>query len=210
MGSIGKIAFIAILGLGAITGVIVFYVFGDAAPVPGVIKSIYRQDLPGRDGSTSPTSQSTPDKINATSTNATSTNATSTNATSTNATSTNATSTNATSTNATSTNATSEASGVQASLTIPEGASVQGNPAYDPDPLTVTKGDVIEVSNRDTAPHTATSGTGAQDPKSGDEFDTSIIDPGASAQIDTASLNPGDHPFYCQVHPYMLGTLKVQ
>jgi plastocyanin len=200
MGSIGKIAFIAILGLGAITGVIVFYVFGDAAPVPGVIKSIYRQDLPGRDGSTSPTSQSTPDKINATSTNATSTNATSTNATS----------TNATSTNATSTNATSEASGVQASLTIPEGASVQGNPAYDPDPLTVTKGDVIEVSNRDTAPHTATSGTGAQDPKSGDEFDTSIIDPGASAQIDTASLNPGDHPFYCQVHPYMLGTLKVQ
>jgi cytochrome c oxidase subunit II len=192
MGSIGKIAFIAILGLGAITGVVVFYVFGDAAPVPGEIESIYRQDLPGSEGSTSPTSASTPDKA------------------STNATSTNATSTNATSTNATSTNATSGTSEVQASLTIPEGASVQGNPAYDPDPLTVTKGDVIGVSNKDTAPHTATSGTGAQDPKSGDEFDTSIIDPGASAQIDTASLNPGDHPFYCQVHPYMLGTLKVQ
>jgi plastocyanin len=195
MGSIGKIAFIAILGLGAMTGVVVFYVFSAAAPVPGVIESIYRQDLPGSEGSTSPTSQSTPDKATAASTNATSTNATST---------------NATSTNATSTNATSKASGVQASLTIPEGASVQGNPAYDPDPLTVTKGDVIGVSNEDTAPHTATSGTGAQDPKSGDEFDTSIIDPGASAQIDTASLNPGDHPFYCQVHPYMLGTLKVQ
>jgi plastocyanin len=190
MGSIGKIAFIAILGLGAITGVVVFYAFGDAAPVPGVIQSIYRQDLPGSEKSTSPTSQSTPDKATAASTNATST--------------------NATSTNATSTNATSKASGEQASLTIPEGASVQGNPAYDPDPLTVTKGDVIGVSNKDTAPHTATSGTGAQDPKSGDEFDTSIIDPGASAQIDTASLNPGDHPFYCQVHPYMLGTLKVQ
>ncbi len=180
MGSIGKIAFIAILGLGAMTGVVVFYVFSAAAPVPGVIESIYRQDLPGSEGSTSPTSQSTPDKATAAST------------------------------NATSTNATSKASGVQASLTIPEGASVQGNPAYDPDPLTVTKGDVIGVSNEDTAPHTATSGTGAQDPKSGDEFDTSIIDPGASAQIDTASLNPGDHPFYCQVHPYMLGTLKVQ
>ncbi|HET6730711.1 MAG TPA: hypothetical protein VFH04_03855 [Nitrososphaeraceae archaeon] len=180
MGSIGKIAFIAILGLGAITGVVVFYVFGDAAPVPGEIESIYRQDLPGSEGSTSPTSASTPDKANATST------------------------------NATSTNATSGTSEVQASLTIPEGASVQGNPAYVPIPLTVTKGDVIGVSNKDTAPHTATSGTGAQDPKSGDEFDTSIIDPGASAQIDTASLNPGDHPFYCQVHPYMLGTLKVQ
>jgi plastocyanin len=207
MGSIGKIAFIAILGLGAITGVVVYYVFGDVAPVPGVIESIYRQNLPSSEGSTSPASQSTPDKASSTST---STNATSTNATSTNATSTNATSTNATSMNATSTNATSGAAGVQASLTILEGASVQGNPAYDPDPLTVTKGDVIGVSNKDTAPHTATSGTGAQDPKSGDEFDTSIIDPGASAQIDTASLNPGDYPYYCQVHPYMLGTLKVQ
>jgi plastocyanin len=95
------------------------------------------------------------------------------------------------------------------SLTILEGASVQGNPAYDPDPLTVTKGDVIGVSNKDTAPHTATSGKGSQDPQSGSEFDTSIIDPGASAQIDTANLDPGDHPYHCTVHPYMVGTLKV-
>jgi plastocyanin len=95
------------------------------------------------------------------------------------------------------------------SLTILEGASVQGNPAYDPDPLTVTKGDVIGVSNKDAAPHTATSGKDPQDPQAGSEFDTSIIDPGASAQIDTANLGPGDHPYHCTVHPYMLGTLKV-
>jgi hypothetical protein len=94
MGSVGKIAFIAILGLGAITGVVVFYAFGDATPVPGVIESIYRQDLPPNEGTIPLTSQSSPDEANATSTNATSTNATSTNATSTNATSTNATSTN--------------------------------------------------------------------------------------------------------------------
>jgi plastocyanin len=98
---------------------------------------------------------------------------------------------------------------VGASLTIPEGASVQGNPAYEPDPLTVTAGDVIEVSNEDTAPHTATSGTGVEDPESGSQFDTSIIDVGASAQIDTANLAAGDYPYYCSVHPYMLGTLKV-
>jgi cytochrome c oxidase subunit II len=94
-------------------------------------------------------------------------------------------------------------------LTVLEGASVQGNPAYDPDPLTVTKGDVIGVSNKDAAPHTATSGKDPQDPQAGSEFDTSIIDPGASAQIDTANLDPGDHPYHCTVHPYMLGTLKV-
>jgi plastocyanin len=96
-----------------------------------------------------------------------------------------------------------------ATLTIPEGASVQGNPAYDPDPLPVSVGDVVEVSNEDTVPHTATSGTGPEDAESGSQFDTSIIDAGATAQIDTANLAAGDYPFYCSVHPYMLGNLKV-
>jgi plastocyanin len=96
-----------------------------------------------------------------------------------------------------------------ASLSILEGASVQGNPAYDPDPLTVTAGDVIGVSNNDNVPHTATSGSGPEDAESGSQFDTSIIDAGATAQIDTANLAAGDYPFYCSVHPYMLGNLKV-
>jgi plastocyanin len=94
-------------------------------------------------------------------------------------------------------------------LTILEGSSVQGNPAYDPDPLTVTAGDAVEVSNQDTVPHTATSGSGPEDPESGSQFDTSIIDAGATAQIDTANLAAGDYKFYCSVHPYMLGNLKV-
>jgi plastocyanin len=95
------------------------------------------------------------------------------------------------------------------SLTILEGSSVQGNPAYDPDPLTVTAGDVVEVSNEDTVPHTATSGSGPEDAESGSQFDTSIIDAGATAQIETANLAAGDYPYYCAVHPYMLGTMKV-
>jgi hypothetical protein len=41
-------------------------------------------------------------------------------------------------------------------LNILEGSSVQGNPSYDPDPLSVTAGDVVEVSNQDTVPYTAT------------------------------------------------------
>lgn len=96
-----------------------------------------------------------------------------------------------------------------ATLTIPEGASVQGNPSYDPDPLTVAAGDIVEVSNQDTVPHTATSGSGPEDPESGSQFDTSIIDAGATGQIDTANLAAGDYKFYCSVHPYMLGNLKV-
>src|SRR5918994_6025057 len=101
------------------------------------------------------------------------------------------------------------AAGAGASLTIPEGASVQGNPAYEPDPLTVSAGDVVEVSNQDTVPHTVTSGSGPEDPETGSQFDTSIIDAGATAQVDTANLAAGDYPYYCSVHPYMLGTLTV-
>jgi cytoskeletal protein RodZ len=101
MGSVGKVAFVAILGLGAITGVLVYYAFGQASPVPGVIESIYRQNLPASDDVTQDTSQASSEQVNATATNATATNATATNATATNATATNATATNATATNAT-------------------------------------------------------------------------------------------------------------
>jgi plastocyanin len=95
-------------------------------------------------------------------------------------------------------------------LTIPQGASVQGNPAYKPDPMTVKKGDTIQVQNKDTTLHTVTSGKTLEDPNKGKMFDTSMINPSATAKISTASLNPGEYPFHCDVHPYMVGTLKVQ
>jgi plastocyanin len=95
-------------------------------------------------------------------------------------------------------------------LTIPQGASVQGNPAYKPDPMTVKKGDTIQVQNKDTTLHTVTSGKTLEDPNKGKMFDTSMINAGATAKISTASLNPGEYPYHCDVHPYMIGTLKVQ
>jgi cytochrome c oxidase subunit 2 len=96
------------------------------------------------------------------------------------------------------------------SLTIPQGASVQGNPSYQPATLTVKKGDTIQVQNKDTTPHTVTSGKTLEDPNKGKDFDTSIISPSASAQISTANLKAGEFPFHCDLHPYMTGTLKVQ
>jgi len=189
MGSVGKVAFVAILGLGAITGVLVYYIFGNAAPAPGVIESIYRQNLPATDGATQDTSQSSSEGANSTSA---------------------APVAPPSPASGNQTNQTSSAAGPSVTLNILEGASVQGNPAYDPDPLSVTAGDVVEVSNQDTVPHTATSGSGPEDPESGSQFDTSIIDAGATAQIDTASLAAGDHPFYCSVHPYMLGSMTVK
>jgi cytochrome c oxidase subunit 2 len=95
-------------------------------------------------------------------------------------------------------------------LTILEGSSVQGSPDFDPDTLTVKKGDKITVTNKDTLPHTVTSGTGPTDPNSAKQFDTSIIEPAATADIETTNLTPGDYPFHCTVHPYMTGKLVVQ
>lgn len=95
-------------------------------------------------------------------------------------------------------------------LTILEGSSIQGNPDFDPDELTVKKGDKITVHNADTMPHTVTNGEGSSDANSGKLFDTSIINGGDSAEIDTSAVDAGAHPFYCMVHPYMTGTLTVE
>ena len=105
---------------------------------------------------------------------------------------------------------TSTATTTGPTLTILAGASVQGNPAYKPDPMTAKKGDTVQVINKDNTLHTVTSGKTLEDPNKGKQFDTSMINAGATAKISTASLNPGQYPFHCDVHPYMTGTLKVQ
>jgi plastocyanin len=97
-----------------------------------------------------------------------------------------------------------------ATLTIPMGAATPGNPAYEPASLTVKKGDAIDVVNKDSSPHTVTSGTGLEDPNAGQMFDTSIITPAASAQLATADLEAGEYDYHCSVHPFMTGKIIVQ
>jgi len=111
--------------------------------------------------------------------------------------------------NATTGTATPAAGGGGPTINILEGASVQGSPDYDPDNLTAKKGDQVTVVNQDTVPHTATAGTGPQDPNSAKLFDTSLINPGESATISLAQANPGEVDFYCMVHPYMTGKITV-
>jgi plastocyanin len=97
-----------------------------------------------------------------------------------------------------------------ATLTIPMGAATPGNPAYEPASLTVKKGDAIDVVNKDSSPHTVTSGTGVEDPNAGKMFDTSIINAAASAQLATADLEAGEYDYHCAVHPFMTGKIIVQ
>jgi plastocyanin len=94
-----------------------------------------------------------------------------------------------------------------ATLTILAGAATQGAPDYDPDPMTVSAGDVITVVNADNVIHTVTSGP----PNSPDgAFDTSLVNGGESATIDTASLAAGEYDYFCLAHPYMVGKLQVE
>jgi cytochrome c oxidase subunit 2 len=89
------------------------------------------------------------------------------------------------------------------------GSATQGNPDYDPDPLSVKVGESVTVQNKDTVPHTVTSGE-APGGEAGQLFDTSLIDPAGSATLDTSSLEAGEYPYHCMIHPYMKGVLTVQ
>ena len=96
------------------------------------------------------------------------------------------------------------------SLSILQGASIQGNPAYNPNPISVKKGNVVQVVNKDSVPHTVTNGKGPDDANAGKLFDTSIINAGESAKVDTSKLSSGQqYPFHWTVHPYMTGILKA-
>jgi len=97
-----------------------------------------------------------------------------------------------------------------ATLTIPVGAATPGNPSYDPLSLTVKKGDEIDVVNKDSTLHTVTSGKAPDAPDAGKQFDTSIVNVGASAKVATANLEPGEYDFHCAVHPFMMGKIIVQ
>ena len=95
-------------------------------------------------------------------------------------------------------------------INILEGASIQGSPDYDPEELTASAGAEVTVVNQDTVLHSATSGTGPQDPESAQLFDTSLINGGESATLSLAQVTPGKHDYYCIVHPFMTGKIVVQ
>ena len=96
-------------------------------------------------------------------------------------------------------------------INILMGSSVQGSPDYNPDTAEVPMNDKVVWVNEDTVPHTATSGTGLEDPNSGTVFDTSIINGGeSSAPQELKGVKEGDEvPYYCAVHPYMTSKLTV-
>ncbi|HEY6756256.1 MAG TPA: plastocyanin/azurin family copper-binding protein, partial [Nitrososphaera sp.] len=142
---------------------------------------------------------------NATTTGAT--NATTTGAT--NATTTGAT--NATTTGATgnTTETTAASAGGGTSISIASGASSLTNTAYNPNPVQVKVGSKVTWTNNDSQPHTVTSGSNGQpDNKFNSSPDFSpLLNPGQTFSF--TFTQAGNYPYFCLVHPNMVGTVNV-
>ena len=164
-----KIGFYGMMGLAVLTGIICYYAFSAVTPVPGIVDSIYRQDLP-------PASEATAAAAGG--------------------------------------GAAEEAIDESAfankvEVKILAGSATQGNPDYEPDAATATSDALVTWVNEDTVPHTATSGSGPQDPESAQLFDTSIIMAGETASVPAEQMGAGEHPYHCTVHPFMQGTITI-
>jgi plastocyanin len=88
------------------------------------------------------------------------------------------------------------------SATILPGASAQGNPDYDPDPITIRQGDGVQWTNEDNAPHTVTS-------REEGVFDSGLINAADTWLLNSAEIAPAQYEYYCTLHPFMVATLVV-
>jgi len=71
---------------------------------------------------------------------------------------------------------------------------------FSPEPLMVSVGSEVNVSNGDGTVHTVTANDGS--------FDTGDLDGGASATITLAQA--GTFEYFCNIHNYMTGTIEVR
>ena len=114
--------------------------------------------------------------------------------------------TNATTTGAGNvTNATTTGAGnVTNSVSIVQGSSTLTTDAFQPNPIQVSVGSTVTWTNNDAQPHTATSGENATPDG---RFDSSIMAPAAT--FDHTFTEAGEYPYFCLLHPNMVGTVSV-
>ena len=94
-------------------------------------------------------------------------------------------------------------------VSIVSGSSTKAEDAYDPNPVQAKVGDTVTWTNDDTQPHTVTSGSNGQPDG---KFDSSpnlnpLMAPGQT--FEHTFEEPGEYPYYCAVHPNMVGTVSV-
>jgi plastocyanin len=72
---------------------------------------------------------------------------------------------------------------------------------YEPATITVPVGSVVQFTNRDSTPHTATS-------KESGAFESGSIDTGETGRIKLDES--GTYAYYCAFHPFMKGIVRVE
>ncbi len=90
------------------------------------------------------------------------------------------------------------------SVSIVPGASTLTTDAFQPNPVQVSVGNTVTWTNNDAQPHTATSG---QNATPDGRFDSSIMAPAAT--FDFTFTEAGEYPYFCLLHPNMVGTVSV-
>jgi plastocyanin len=95
------------------------------------------------------------------------------------------------------------------SVSIVSGASTLTTDAYSPNPIQVSVGTTVTWTNNDAQPHTVTSGSNGQpDNKfnSSPNF-TPLLNPGQTFSF--TFTQAGNYPYFCTLHPNMVGTVSV-
>ena len=105
---------------------------------------------------------------------------------------------------------TAEPSTTSSASNTVENAQGSSTPGCEPDcfipnTITINPGETVEFVNNDNAAHTSTAG----DPTDGPSgiWDSSLVMMGTS--FTTPALSEGTYPYFCMVHPWMVGTVIV-
>lgn len=105
---------------------------------------------------------------------------------------------------------TDDANASTINISIPSGSSTPGcessNSCFQPSSISISTGDAVVWTNDDTAAHTVTSGTATDGPDG--VFDSGLLPAGNTFSV--TFDKSGTYQYFCQVHPWMLGSLLVQ
>jgi plastocyanin len=209
MGQPGRIAFPVILVLGAITGYITYTSFTAVIPDENIDSPYYQPLSPGSSGNVpGDTGGAAQQQVGATNQTGGANATTTTTAGGANATNqtggANATNQTGGASNTTGTGTTGGEGGGGTSVSIVPGSSSLTDTAFQPNPVQVSVGSTVTWTNDDAQPHTATSGQNATPDGT---FDSGIMAPGAT--FEHTFTEAGEFPYFCLLHPNMVGTVSV-
>jgi plastocyanin len=106
--------------------------------------------------------------------------------------------------NATNATMTGAAGNATTSVSIVPGSSTLTTDAFSPNPIQVSVGSTVTWTNNDSQAHTVNSGNS---PTQSGLFDSPIMAP--QATFEYTFTEAGEVPYFCILHPNMVGTVSV-